>query len=698
MKIGRLVLGVSTLVLAVTVVGNGANATAVVPVLKPGTDRVYFVMLDRFANGNAANDSGGYSGGPSQSGFDPANNGFFHGGDIDGLKAKLPYIKSLGFTAIWVTPVVRQLPVAPDGSSAAYHGYWGVGFDQVDPHWGTMKSFQDLVTNAHKQGLKVILDIVVNHTADVIQYKDGNAYISGDQSPYRDAKGKVFDPVKVAGTSKFPALSIAKSFPHSPYVYPVYKNIKSPSWLNDLRNYHNRGDSTFSGESAQWGDFYGLDDLFTESPIVVKGMSQLWAKWISETGLDGLRIDTARHVNPEFWKTFIPAVQRAALAKGKSTFPIWGEVYDTDPINTSWWVVNGGLPSILDFPLQDRISNFVTRGATNALAMLFNNDDYYTTANSSAATLGTFLSNHDMGRIGGALNSRGQTPGVVLKQDELAHALLFALRGLPIVYYGDEVGMTGGNDKNARQDMFPTLIDSWRNEPRIGGAPIGNGSSFDVTNPLKGLITSLNQLRAANPAFSSGSQWVRFARDGIFVVSRFDPSTRTEYLASFNSSSENSTVAIPTVSTQGAGWSAISGTGTAVSSGTGVTISLAAYGWGVFEADRPLPVAGTPIVTFNRVALDAGVIDRIALTAKVAGTDPATVAFYAQLSGSKKWVYLGTDSSRSFSNVGIDANLFRVFPPKSQFKSGTTVAFRVVATGSSAAISTSEVRKFKVPR
>ena len=698
MKRCRLAVGICASVIAAMMAGTGANATATSDGLKPSSDRVYFVMLDRFANGNPSNDLGGFSGGTSQSGFDPTNNGFFHGGDLDGLIAKLPYIRSLGFNAVWVTPVVRQLPVAPDGSSAAYHGYWGVGFDQVDPHWGTMKTFQNLVDSAHQQGMKIILDIVINHSADVIQYKDGNAYISGEQSPYRDAKGKVFDPAKVAGTSKFPALSLAKSFPHSPYVYPVYKNIKSPAWLNDLRNYHNRGDSTFSGESSQWGDFFGLDDLFTESPVVVKGMVQLWTKWISDTGLDGFRIDTARHVNPEFWNAFIPAVQRAALAKGKSAFPIWGEVYDTDPLNTSWWVVHGGLPSVLDFPLQDRIYNFVTRGAANPIARLFNNDDYYTTQTSSAGALGTFLSNHDMGRIGGALNSRGQTPDVVLKQDELAHAMLFGLRGSPIVYYGDEVGMTGGNDKNARQDMFPTLVDSWRSEPRVGGDPIGRGSSFDATNPLKSLIASLNALRASNPAFASGSQWVRYASSGVLVVSRFDMSSHVEYLAAFNSSADEAVANLSTVSTPGALWPAILGTGTAKPTASGVLINLPAYGWGVFKADRVLPPVGVPLVTFNKVGMDPSVADRIELSAKVAGLDPASVTFYARPNNSKRWIDLGADLNRSFANGGNDGDLYRVFPLKSEFKTGITIAFRAVAISSSGSVSVSKVQKFKVPQ
>jgi glycosidase len=698
MKRVGLILGICALLVTVIVAGYSANANAVAGVLKPSSDRVYFVMIDRFSNGNTPNDSGGYTGGHLESGFDPTNPGFFHGGDLQGLAAKIPYIKSLGFTAIWVTPVVRQLPVAADGSSAAYHGYWGVGFDQVDPHWGTMKSFQDLVSTAHQQGIKIILDIVINHTADVIHYADGTTYISGDQSPYRDSNGKVFDPAKVAGTSKFPALSVSKSFPHTPFIYPKYKSIKSPAWLNDLRNYHNRGDSTFSGESSQWGDFYGLDDLFTENPAVIKGMIAVWSTWIKNTGLDGLRIDTARHVNPEFWKAFIPAIQSAALASGKTSFPIWGEVYDTDPVNTSWWMVYGGLPGVLDFPLQDRIFNFVTQSATNPLTMLFNNDDYYTTAATSAATLGTFLGNHDMGRIGGMLNSRNETPDVVLKQDELAHAMLFAMRGSPIVYYGDEVGMTGGNDKNARQDMFPTLVTAWQNEPRVGGKSIGNGSSFDVANPLKNLITSLNALRAANPAFSSGSQWVRFAREGIFVISRFDPTNRTEFLAAFNSTNSDSTTDVQTVSTPGAGWSAISGAGTSVSKGSGVAISLSTYSWGIFKADRPLPTAGSPSVTLNPVTVDASVTDRISLSAKVTGVDPSSLTFYAKLVGSKKWISLGTDTNRSFVNAGNAGNLYRVFPAKSKFKIGTTISFRVIATSSSGATSASKIQKFKVPR
>ena len=95
-------------------------------------DIIYFVMTDRFANGNPENDLGGYPADRQKSGYDPTDVGFYHGGDIAGLAQKIPYIKSLGFTAIWITPVVRQLPLSKDGKSSAYHGYWGVGFDEID--------------------------------------------------------------------------------------------------------------------------------------------------------------------------------------------------------------------------------------------------------------------------------------------------------------------------------------------------------------------------------------------------------------------------------------------------------------------------------------------------------------------------------------------------------------------------------------
>ena len=249
---------------------------------------IYFVMLDRFANGDPANDSGFLSGGATKSGFNPLATGFYHGGDLAGLTSKISYIKSLGFNAIWVTPVVRQVTVAPDGSSAGYHGYWGAGFNQVDSHLGTMQDFKDFVSAAHDQGLGVILDIVVNHTGDVIYSSAGTGYSDTDFFPYLLKNGKEFDATKLAGSTKFPKLSQLNpdtSFPNPPLLNNSDSRVKTPAWLNDVRNYHNRGNTTFTGESSQFGDFFGLDDLFTESPVVVKGMTQIFADWIQTLAL-----------------------------------------------------------------------------------------------------------------------------------------------------------------------------------------------------------------------------------------------------------------------------------------------------------------------------------------------------------------------------------------------------------------------------
>ena len=217
------------------------------------TEMIYFAMIDRFSNGNSKNDLGGYKDVRTSSGYDPYDTAFYHGGDIQGLSDKLEYIKSLGFTALWITPVFRNIPVGVDGKSAAYHGYAIAGFDQIDSHLGTMAEFKAFVAKAHLLGLKVVLDIVTNHTADVISYKENYDYLYLSEKPYKTSNGKVFDIVKLAGTSKFPTasqLSAKTSFPKTAVVSKAMANIKSPAWLNDVRLYHNRGKSTFRASSS----------------------------------------------------------------------------------------------------------------------------------------------------------------------------------------------------------------------------------------------------------------------------------------------------------------------------------------------------------------------------------------------------------------------------------------------------------------
>ncbi|MEO6999028.1 MAG: alpha-amylase family glycosyl hydrolase, partial [Terracoccus sp.] len=169
-----------------------ADRKLAAPSLRTGAtrERFYFLMADRFANGDTSNDEGGLTGGRLETGFDPTDSGFYHGGDLKGVQQKLDYIKGLGTTAIWLTPSFKNRPVQGVGSdaSAGYHGYWITDFTQVDPHLGSNAGMKALIDAAHAKGMKVYFDIITNHTADVIDYQSGqHDYVSKATKPYRDA-------------------------------------------------------------------------------------------------------------------------------------------------------------------------------------------------------------------------------------------------------------------------------------------------------------------------------------------------------------------------------------------------------------------------------------------------------------------------------------------------------------------------------
>ena len=161
-------------------------------------------MADRFANGDPSNDDGGLTGDRLVTGLDPSDKGFFHGGDLAGLAGKLDYIKGMGATALWLTPsFTNRVVQGPSGAeSAGYHGYWITDFTTIDPHLGTNAELAGLVKAAHAKGMKVFLDIVTNHTADVIDYEGGeHAYVARSDQPYRGADGAKFDDAEVAGSA-----------------------------------------------------------------------------------------------------------------------------------------------------------------------------------------------------------------------------------------------------------------------------------------------------------------------------------------------------------------------------------------------------------------------------------------------------------------------------------------------------------------
>lgn len=550
----RKVMGLSLLALLASQPAQADVPLAEVRARPAAGETIYFLLPDRFENGDMANDRGGLKGDRYKTGFDPAAKGFYHGGDIRGLTARLDYLQGLGVTAIWVGPIFANKPVqgAPGQESAGYHGYWVTDFTRVDPHFGTNADFKALVDAAHARGLKVYMDIIANHTADVIQYENGGDYAYRDRANWPYSRkgglgGAAINP-GFAGDADSSAANFARltdpAAAYRPIVLKGEARVKVPVWLNDPIYYHNRGNSTFRGENSRFGDFAGLDDLFTEHPRVRAGMIEIYADWIRKFGIDGYRIDTAKHVDPGFWQVFIPAMLDTAKAHGIPNFTIFGEVAHEgpDPGTIARYTRRDGYPAVLDFAFQGAVRAVLGQGkGTEVLADMFDGDVLYEGGEAAALAMPTFLGNHDMGRF--ATLVRQDRPGI--SDEELsarvaqAHVMLLTLRGSPVIYYGDEQGFVGdGNDQDAREDMFPSRTASYNDNRLLQSAATTAASNFDTGHPFYRLIGRLAALRKAHPALVRGLQVTRTYAEtpGIFSVSRFDPDSGAEYLIAFNTS------------------------------------------------------------------------------------------------------------------------------------------------------------------
>ncbi|MFM9828748.1 MAG: alpha-amylase family glycosyl hydrolase [Sphingomonas sp.] len=517
---------------------------------------IYFLLPDRFENGDTANDKGGLSGDRLKTGYDPTAKGFYHGGDLKGLLNRLDYIQSLGVTAIWVGPIFKNKPVqGPAGDeSAGYHGYWVTDFTQVDPHLGTNAEFAALVAAAHGRGMKVYMDIIVNHTADVIQFRECQKsacdYRGRADYPYQRAggvNGVAINP-GFAGDSDGSAANFAKlanpNFAYQVFIPKGEEHVKKPEWLNDPIYYHNRGNSTFRGESSTQGDFVGLDDVMTENPRVIAGMIDIFGGWIDQFGIDGFRIDTAQHVNPEFWQAFVPAMLAKAKARGIPNFHIFGEIAtgDLDTAKLARHTRVDGLPAVLDFAFARGVVDVVgARGGTDELARLFADDALYEGGADAAQQLPTFVGNHDAGRLAYfiARANPKMANAELLARVRLGYAMLLTLRGVPTIYSGDEQGFVGdGGDQDAREDMFPSKVAVYNDNKLLGTQATTALSNFDERHPLYLEIAALAALRVATPALRRGKTVIRAAGDkpGLFAVTRADPATGREVVIAFNTS------------------------------------------------------------------------------------------------------------------------------------------------------------------
>ncbi len=569
---------------------------------------IYFVFPDRYLNGDTSNDN--------FAGYDPRDTAFFHGGDLKGLTGTcsagdngLARIKKLGFTAVWVTPLVVQQKPTPYG--AGYHGYWGVDFLNVDPHLGTKEEMVAFSECAKKLGLKLILDVVTNHTGDVIQYKEKEAFLPSDMV-----------------------------------------NAKNPAWLNDLSNYHNVGDMNScwgEGSCMQLGDFYGLDDIATEKAVVYNGWADVYGKWIKDYGISGFRVDTARHVDDNFFKNWSPQINAAAQSVGINDFTIFGEVWDVNPINLMNYIRRNKIQTLLDFPFQRSAAEFAS-GYSDATTIenLFAYDDLYTTATTSASNMVTFLGNHDMGRAGKIIESKRINPAAeLLPRTLLGHSLMYLTRGIPSVYYGDEVGMTGtgsGSDQLARQDMFSTKVNIWKTEKRIGSSPIGTGNAFDITekHPIAIHLKALANLRAANPGLSNATMQIRYAKDYLLAISKKDDVENREYVVAFNNSNKAIKATINTATSKG-GWKLIMGKSSFKAAGEKVTITVPALSTVVLKANQKIDKTEVKVGKISsKLDFLTGYYET---KASVTTKDLAKVTFFSRTASDQPWSSMGTDTN-----------------------------------------------------
>ena len=653
------------------------------PVRVNAQDEVfYFVLPDRFANGDTSNDAGGdLSGDPLVHGLLPTNKGYFHGGDLAGLTNQLAYLDALGVTAIWMTPQFENRWVQGDGtidgSSAGYHGYWQIDYATIDPHYGTNADMQAFVSAAHGLGIKVYFDIVANHTGDVISYAGGtDTYISKDEQPYRDAAGVIFDDQDYVGTGTFPPLDAAVSFPYVPEFAPGDDTVKSPAWLNDPIYYHNRGNSTFAGENSLYGDFFGLDDLFTEHPVVQDGLIQIYKDMITDFDIDGFRIDTVKHVNDEFWEAFGPEIDAHAAALGKTDFFYFGEVFDGNPAYTSRFTTDLPLHAVLDFGFQGAARSFASQsGATDNLRDFYASDDYYTDADSNAYSLPLFLGNHDMGRIGLFLNqdNAGADDAELVARDELAHALMYFGRGMPVVYYGDEQGFVGdGGDKDARQDMMPSVVAAYNDDDLIGTAATTADDNFDTTHPLYQTLAAYAQLVDTHLALRQGAQLHRYSEGaaGIYAFSRIDRTEKVEYIVALNNSEAADSATFATDSPNTTFTEIYPGSGFAFASdGVGtVTVDVPALGVKVYQADAVVPTAtSAPGIAVTSPTSGAEVLGLVEVVATLGSDAYAEVTFAMSVAGG------------AYEPIGTDDNApYRIFYDVSHLPAGTEVTFKAI--------------------
>jgi glycosidase len=432
-------------------------------------DVVYLLMPDRFANGDPANDDP-----PGSRGLlDRSRGRYYHGGDLAGVRQRLEYLKELGATALWLNPWydnVNHLNRREqyDGAPITdYHGYGAVDFYAVDEHLGDLATLRELVAAAQALGIKVVQDQVVNHTGPY------HAWVADPPTPTWFNGGA---DEHLANTWQTWTLA-------DPYAIPETQRETLQGWFIDI-----------------------LPDLNQDDPETERYLIQNALWWVGIAGLDGIRQDTIPYVHRRFWSRWT-----AALKREHPRLTTVGEMFDGDPAlvavfqggRAAFDGIDAGFDSVFDFPLHFTLRQaFAQGGELREVAKMVARDRLYP----RPELLWTFLGLHDVDRF---MNEKAASHASL----RLAFTTLFTLRGIPLVYYGDEIAMPGRGDPDNRRDFPGGFPGDPRNAFETAGRTAEEQSVFEHVKRLAALRRELAPLRrGATLTLASSAQTWSFAR------------------------------------------------------------------------------------------------------------------------------------------------------------------------------------------
>ena len=438
---------------------------------------IYQIITDRFDNGDPSNDNAHPRGKVA-----PASKNAIHGGDFRGVERRLPYLKTLGVTAIWISPILLN-------SHGQYHGYCTFDFGRTDPHWGTLNDLRSLINAAHGRGIRVFLDVICNHMAHLIE-----------------------------PTSPGPA--VWKAPPQTYTLRWRQPSLRYPPPFDNLDLFHAHGMIDWKEpKSVILGALHNLDDFKTELPQVREYLTQAIKNLITATDCDGFRVDTTKHVEPEFWLHWCREIEDHAASLGKKNFLIFGESWDNDNTKLNRYLVdekgNRIYGSLLDFPTMGVMLDVFAKNAAGTTKLKNAHERALRElAPHAHDRMARFIDNHDGKRF--LTVAAESQPDVGKRHGRLKLALVYLLTsgGVPIIYYGTEQGFEGGarDWDSSREDMFDGEFEFGPSE----------GDNFNTKSELFRFTQKLLRTRAGYKALRVGDmKWLATSREpGVLAYLR----------------------------------------------------------------------------------------------------------------------------------------------------------------------------------